>query len=305
MSTKILHTAYIALFLIVLVSYVGCSQTNSGSQNTAYRTGSQALEMRFLSGNPSTIYDGDRPAFILTLNNKGTHDITQGYIYASGFDSDILPLQLKEGETFNIDGKDQFDPQGTSTQYITLESAGPVRLPISTDRLTQSIKVVACYEYKTLATAEVCVDPDPYNRRVGTKACQQGISKYGAQGHPIALSSAKARLGENDEYIIEFTLSNVGNGIVFDSATMVGSCVTGQLYETEKNKVQVTSVTLGGNPGDCEPTGLLRVGQNTGRMVCRFPNIVNPEGAYVSLLEVQARYGYRNEIVTQVQLLRE
>lgn len=306
---------YVVLVVLTLFLYAGC--TGGGFSASNYRSGSQGLEMTLHSSNPTVLYEGDQLSWLLEVRNRGTTDVdadSKAYVYVSGYDPNYVQgIEVKYGisgstNTLVLDGKSEFDPTGENAQVLTIES-NPLFLPNYVDEYPQSIQFDLCYEYKTLATAEVCVDPDPYNRRLDNKVCSLSATNYGAQGHPVVISSitptvsSKGRNANDISFAITF--SNAGGGQVFSyqKSGIEQSCVGGFDREDE-DMVRVQSVMLGKAKLECEPAGDVRLIGGTGKIMCTCDSNVHRNGClqdtpYKTTMQIELVYGYKQSIQSQ------
>jgi len=297
-----LHIGYILIFVLVLSLYAGCSgQTTASISN--YRTGSQALDMQWRTNNQNVVYIGDELDLLLQLSNKGTADITNGELFLSGYDPSYLDLQIDPSPTFSLTGKSQYDPTGAFSDIYTIKAIN-VQGPKNIGQFQQSVLVSACYEYKTTATASVCIDSDPYNRITRQKACTMGTVSVGGQGAPVVISSVEPIVGQKS---IRFNirLSNAGNGVVYNPQISPEQCAEGLSFENT-DRVFVTKVTLGGKSLECSPQNPIWLNSGSASLTCECNGdgcIDSNVAAYQTLLEVELRYGYRNSLSTQVNIV--
>jgi hypothetical protein len=292
--------------LALLLVLVGC--IGSGPQDTGvidFRYGSQALEMRVIHGDGQRIFDGDTMSILLELRNRGTADISRGLLVVKGYDPQYLPnLHIEPSEIINIEGKDEFDPAGDMSQTVEITDFS-VNAPTHKEILPQRLNIIGCYDYVSYGSYEVCVDPDPYNRRIENKVCQGGNFAAGAQGHPVAVTSIEEKVSKND---IRFNLriSNVGNGVVYDRSLSPEACAY-DLDRARLNIIDVMKVELSGIRLECEPNNPVRMHEGSSTMVsCVCENCVNlDQGAYETVLNVELGYGYRNDIQTQIEIMQD
>jgi hypothetical protein len=286
--------------LMVVASYVGCSGNVSSQEPANYRTGTQGLEMRWAQGNRFTFYEGDDVSLLMELRNRGTAPL-YGQLFVTGYDPNFMSLSIFPSQFISLEPKNEFDPTGEFATIATI-AANSIRLPNNREKFSQSIQVTACYEYQTLASAEVCVDPDPMNRRIDNKVCQLNAQTPGGQGHPVIISGIQPFVNQQD-IRFQIRISNSGGGQVYDKRTSFGKCAVGLNYD-EVDLVYVQSVRLAGRPLSCEPLNPVRLlnGQGTINCICR--GCIDPmQGAYVSLLEMDLAYNYRQQMTQQINLM--
>jgi len=294
--------SYIAILLVVLGLYAGCTSTSSSSNPSNYRTGSEGLYMQFLPDNMRTVYDGDEAVLLLELGNRGTSNIEGGQLFASGFDPLYLPFQFEPDSFFTLEGKSAAYPRGDLTEIYTLR-ASRVRSPPNRERFEQPIMVTACYDYVTVATAEVCVNTDASNRMLTQQVCEGGARGYGAQGHPVTVTSVNP-VYTRDKVRMEIRFANSGRGEVYNPRLSTDDCGVGLRYD-EIDRVVVSKVTLGGRSMSCSPQNPVRLSGGSGYIVCECDSycLDNSIGSYWTALEVHLRYGYRQSVSTQITIL--
>ena len=297
-----LHYVYVLLLIFAFTLYVGCSGSGSTTREgpADFRYGSQALELRWHESNPRIFYEGDDLSLLVDVYNRGTEEV-YGEFFLSGYDPAYLDLQIYPSYFISMEGKDEFDPAGDFGDIITI-AANRVRLPNNRERFTQSIKLTACYNYATKASAEVCVDPDPYNRKIEDKVCTLGAQNPGGQGHPVVVTNIDTHISRNDvRFTIDF--SNSGTGDVFDQRVSFNACSGGLNYD-EIGLISVQSVTLSGRALSCEPLNPVRMRNNQGSIVCECSGCIDEyQSAYRSLLEIDFSYGYRNTITQDIEIV--
>lgn len=294
------HYGYVLLLLFALSLYVGCSSSTTNDGPADFRYGSQALDLQWSPTNPNVFYEGDDLSLLVDVYNRGTEEV-YAELFLSGYDPAYLNLQIYPSNFISMEGKDEFDPNGDFGDLITI-AADRVYLPRNRERFTQSVKLTACYDYSTKASSEVCVDPDPNNRRIEDKVCTLGATTPGGQGHPVVVNSIQTHVSRND---IRFTIdfSNAGGGDVFDQGVSFDKCAGGLDYD-EIGLVNVRSVTLSGKALSCEPLNPVRMRNNAGTIVCECLNCINEyDSAYRSLLEIDFSYGYRNAITRDIEIV--
>ncbi|MFW5745984.1 MAG: hypothetical protein ACOCWQ_00345 [Nanoarchaeota archaeon] len=299
----LLNLGKLILLCFACLSIASCAAGPADSGIATYRTGDQALEFQVIH-NPYEVYDGDDLSLLLEVRNRGTYDVTGGAIYIKGYDPKYLPgLYIDPTPVLNIEGKDEFDPTGELTQVYEI-SVPSVRAPRHKDILTQTLNIVACYPYVTRGSYEVCVDPDPANRRIGSKVCQGGTAAAGAQGHPVAVTSIQQKVSRNDIRFM-LTISNVGDGLVYSNHLTPEACAY-DLDRVDIDTFTVRKVEFSGKLLRCDPQNPVRFTRGGSALVtCICENCVNiDQGAYKTVLNVELGYGYRNDLQETVKIVQ-
>lgn len=291
------------MWIIILLVLTACSSGGGSRSNIDYRTGSQALEMRFLQPHVEVIEREDL-TLILQLANKGTWNIRDGEIFIKGYDPAYFTLRFDPNNRFTIDGKSIYDPYGELTQTIVISDPS-VRMPQNRGRFRQDIQAIGCYIYRTQTSVPICIDPDPADSRAGSKICRTTPVSPGAQGHPVAVTYVDPRVGRQD---VRFTIEvqNVGNGIIFDKRISNEKCAFDLKYQ-ETNKVYLINAAYSNNVLECSPENPISLSNNgKGIFTCICRNCVNPvDGAFQTVLNIELEYGYRNTQTASITVVSE
>ncbi|MFT4311708.1 MAG: hypothetical protein ACMXYF_00580 [Candidatus Woesearchaeota archaeon] len=293
------HVGYVVMFFLALLLYSGCA--GGGVSESSYRSGSQGIELRWAQGNQYDFFEGEPVSLLLDVRNRGSHPVQQQdmkLFLTGGFDRTYLPLEINQVPG-TLEGRTRFDPRGDFGELITIGMNQPARLPVHRKEFAQSVHVTACYRYKTQTFASACVDPDPFNRRLASKACQLNVRGYGAQGHPVVVNRIDPVVAGNDiRYTIYF--SNQGRGTVYSPSLSLDACGL-NTYEQRSTNVVTATAMLGSRSLRCEPTGLVRLINNQGMLVCTCQNCLE-DNAFETTLTVELSYIYGSSISTNIRL---
>lgn len=299
MNKKIL--IFSIIMLSIALTSCGPSTTTTSNQNVDYHTGSQGLYMRFLPDTPPTkIYANSPMDIMIEYSNKGAYNIAGGRIYLSGFDTQYISPNPSMEPNLQAEGKSQFNPDGRLTQTVDFP-VSQVTLPSGVDRITQTIKATACYDYMTVGSIEVCVDPKTTNT-IKESICQvQPSYGGGTQGAPVAITRVEEEAYKGK---IQFRIyfSNVGGGTVI-SRTALNDCHT-TLKREDANKIEVESVEYSGRSMRCQPINPITLDDSgNGFIYCEDTIPTTVTDAYKTVLQVRLRYGYRSSISQNIEIL--
>lgn len=303
---KLVQTKLILLFCIMgmflLTSCTG-GYSDGGQRDIHYRAGSQALEMRFLNPGSEDFFENDELVLLVEYFNKGTADIVNGEFYVSGYDMNYLTL-VPDPKFIHIEGKDEFDPTGERSQIMTIRGNN-VRMPSNSEEFTQRLKLTACYDYKTLATAEICIDPDPHGRRQSDKTCVMAPVSPGSQGAPITVTRVTPYVSRND-FRLDIEITNSGQGTVFDRDLSNVECFAALDKYQDVDKVDLTRIEFSGRHLSCSPSNPIRLVNGRGKITCECKGCIQDYmDTYTTQIVMEFAYGYRNEDFKTVRLLRE
>jgi len=285
------------LLFILIISLLGCTGGRSNNEGDAnYLRGTIGVEPRFLRGNPpAVVYDGDSFDIVMELYNKGT-DPTVVDFYFSGYDPYLFLFDRPNGRITMDTARTQYNTEGG---YEVAQSSVVVNLPPKTDSFSQPINGVICYEYRTTADAEICIDPEP-NRGDENDVCQAtsatGLS--GGQGAPVAITSVEQE-PQPGKTRFKISVSNVGGGSVLDPA-VVGNCQDPRFNIRDYDKIYVECVSIGsGGCLPCEPNNPLLITGGKGYFFCKADGLTSLN-AYKTILKIDLRYGYKDSIQTNI-----
>ena len=317
-----------ALFLILLALVVaGCqSGVDTRIVERDFHTGTQGVEMRFLPGAPPPrIFDGEEVDLIVELRNRGAYPLTndfEGNLVLSGFDPISLQGQWETrssrglGDPYadvstSLVGRSQFNPEGGIQNLNYLARARvPFSGPQGNDLYRAPIIAHLCYKYKTIASPDACIDPDPFSAVQENKACRIGEYGYslpvgGGQGGPVAVSSVIEEVGA-DKLFFRITVTNSGGGSVIDYGSVLYDCPF-NLNTNQIDRVEA-DVQLGipSSPPSCTPRGdagdPIRLYGGKGTMFCSFPK-PNIDSAFLTPLQIALSYGYSTSLRKDIEII--
>ncbi len=311
-SMKRLFTILVLLVLLTACSDLG-GIGSSSSSNEDYRKGNSALVLSFMASSPpSELFDEDQLYIGIEAKNLGAQDIA-GTFYFSGFDTQIFsgPPSSQIGfsnkpHAFKLEGKSFYSPEGGYNVFSFAENINNLKVT----SYNPTILVTACYSYSTLATTEICLDPDPYST-AQNKACRSNdVSLSGGQGGPIEVTSVDVDPSKNSARFT-FHIRNGGGGIVYDPAK-VENCNPSHpqgIRPEDINKIHIDSVTIGGMgnsiTSSCKPSGQeLRLVDGKAVYMCSVQNIPEGTGAYMAPLSIEMSYGYRSSVSRSVKIIQ-
>lgn len=298
--------------LAVMFLLTGCSTSSGGNIVTEYRTGTQGLEISFMTNSPpGTVYaeDGSFPVNV-EVRNRGVYPgegdgSLNAELYFLGFDTDIITGLTSEEVTFEEEeAKTRFNPEGGLTAISSTATIDPdFFTDARIDNYGANIAAVLCYPYKTFASADVCIDPNP-NRNSQLDSCAPGISGTGSQGAPIAVTSVES-IAQRGKARFVVTISNAGGGQVIRESEL-DRCTDVELDLEDMDKITVTEVQLSnGIQLECTPEGDISLIGGSATIFCKAEGLDDTQPAYQSVLQIELSYGYKTSVQTSVQIRGE
>lgn len=303
----------VAFVVLVLLVLSACGpRTTEPAQPVDFRSGSQGLALSFLPNMPPPrLFDRDPFNVMIQVENRGTSTIgTVGgdRIYLSGFDQSIITGINNYGESIpELEGRSAYVPQGG---FDTVSFKGTIASLVGKriDKYTPTILATACYNYETVASAQVCIDPNPYATTSVQKVCTPATVATGSQGAPIAVTAVELTPSPGKTRFA-VRISNVGGGDVFRNGNQyLDKCspFAQGLGFDEVDYVQVVSMTISDESirESCKPlddSQHVRLTNGQATLFCELSN-VRGQTPYLTPLNIVLKYGYRQSIATQIEI---
>jgi len=292
------HKIINLIFVIALLFLVACSMTTT---TTNIRTGTDGLKVNVLKTLPNEIMENQNFQIDLELENNGASDITNAMILASGYDTDLLYLQQNIIKGINLKGKSIYTPYGEKT----LKSFSAETKKISPQIQKDDTKVILnyCYQYSTIATADVCINPNIYSTSALKEVCKPKTISLSNQGAPVAVKRIEQNFFLNgQEVIAEFKIyiSNVNKGEVMAKDSYSKGC-EGTSLKYEDVGVIDAEVYLSNKKIECTKQLKMKSSEDN-FIICRVP-INKEEGTYLTPMMINLTYGYisKEEIILKIK----
>ena len=309
-----------ACIMVIAVSLFLVSCTSFGTGRTGprpiadFRVGSDGARIQFMPNlPPPRLYDDQPFDVLIRVWNVGAENVggSNDRIYLSGFDPSIITGLSAFGQPIpKLEGKTQYNLEGTF-DYVSFKGTIRNLKSLNVDRYPVSpLLATACYQYKTVSSENVCIDPDPFSTSAKTKACVSRPASAGTQGAPIAVQRIDVEPSTSRSRF-QIDIANVGGGDVF---------LPGAVYSTkcspfdprglefsevdrvrlDRMEVAGTSITPSCRPVDSQ--GFIRLINGRATIVCEY--VSSGQGsAFVTPLITELRYGYRRTASTSVDIL--
>lgn len=314
MKTKTIAILALCIILTACVPTIKTTSqqsTTSELQSTEYRTGNQGLRITFAQNMPPTrLFDTDEFSAAIEIENLGAHN-TKGIgdkIYLSGFDQTMITGLRTTGEPIpNLEGKGPYIQKG-ATDRVMFQGIPTMLSARGIDKYPIKLLATACYEYETTATPIICIDSNPYASNIQKACTPKNVGMSGGQGAPITVTNVELEPRPGITRL-KIDIANNGGGEVFkpglDTLQKCGPYATGINEFEELNQIELNEVSLPGYSiiSSCKPLyqGRIRLINNKATIYCE----INTQGqsTYSTPLTIKLRYGYRNIITKEIQLI--
>ena len=337
---------FILLFLISLpLILIGCGISNisnpfSSGQNSHANVnvyvGTQGMSAEFSkTAPPPTVLQDSNFPILIKLKNSGAYGITEKKgLMSIGIEKDYAKIISLDGNPslgefnlnkipFEIAGKSPSNPKGDEI-YISL-NAKTGKLDPQSETHTSTITATLCYPYQTMASATVCIDPDPSGIRPGKKVCTAKDMTFGSgQGAPIAVTRIESQMvpGDNNNIYPQFLIyvENRGGGDSVNPSNYRSACTQSDGVKTDVwNLAYINVYTSTGNgetqlsccpnsQNNCgkdagDKTGKLKFKDKKDFVRCTFrDSIPKNYDAYTSPLKIVIDYGYVQSVAANFDI---
>lgn len=209
--------------------------------------GTEGLAVSFIKGQPpSNVWEGTDFPITIKIQNRGAYDIQNGRLAITG----NLYFVPQEGEelslAFDLAGKSLFNPDGEFAFEEYQATAGTVDM----DK-TDSFFIVACYPYRTFASATICINPrviDIEDSAPRRECDIVPLSLVGGQGAPVAVTGVNeeiVHLGENMiRLVLKISVSNAAKGKVVKSSAYEKDCSRMALVPDEVGVIEINNIAF-------------------------------------------------------------
>ncbi|MBS3123420.1 hypothetical protein J4437_02160 [Candidatus Woesearchaeota archaeon] len=273
------------------------------------QSGTQGVEVGLLSNYPPPlIYDQNELVALVEVKNKGNHNLEAQdcFIQITGFDPNIIRGSIQNVRSCadnlgTLEGKSVYNLDGGFNQLEF--SSTNVELPTNVFEYNPKLNFVTCYNYQTVASPSVCVDPVFYQITSEQKSCRpMDVSMGGGQGAPVSVSSVGVDM-VGSRAIFEINIRNSANGRVLSPNADIRNCAQTSLSYTDLDRVDYTVELSGGSLVDCKPQdGIVRLNNNNGKIVCTFE--VSGGSAFETPLQITLDYAYLQSFQKQIKVIK-
>ncbi len=307
------------ILLVCLLVFVGCA-TTSGEYKP--HVGREGLVMSFIpQAPPSQIYEDKSVSIGIDLLNKGAEDITNAKVFV-GLDRGLFsPAATDLVHTVNLEGK--VSTLGNLGERDDIFITTPVSRTLATEKVDTTVLVRACYEYKTVFAATICVDPDVLDEKTNKpRECQKGPSErlsFGSgQGAPVAVRSLEMVMIPSDENTVvprvTFAIDKVDKSSIFGKEVILSDRGPCSAYGVEKSQIgliDTSLIYLANTQLKCN-TAQLRTSDarednpyyTSGTIVCEGDPIPTTEEAYLTSITMTLQYGVQTEIEKDFSVIK-
>jgi len=302
----------IGLCVLMLIILSGCgSQGNTRvTERFNPRTGYEGITLKFVeNAPPDEIFEGYETPIGIEIENKGASDVSSGYL-SWNIEKNLFSYEEKK-ENFDLIGKTPSNPQGDIKMIYNYAKANFL-LP-EQETAPSLIGATICYEYETVFSSGVCLDPMPLDKK--NKPCEVEDISTSGQGAPVSISSIETSMIQFDEdkVVPSFTihLQNNGKGTIINKDAIEGAC-SSKKAEDIFNVIYLEEAKIGADK-NLECIGLqsnqqgkeyIKLRQNEDNTIkCTFQEgIRKEEGTYTAPLMIRFSYGYAETISKTIQI---
>ncbi len=278
-------TRIILALALITILVTGCDMlvkknpTKDISSPIDYNKGTKALEVEILENMPpEEIYEYEDFTIGVAIRNTGRYDVEEAEISLAGLVDMYFDVEKEDyKEKINLKGRSQDNPEG-ELKFIQINAKNK-GIPLGMEEYDASFDIGLFYSYETIASAEVCVNPNALkNIKLSEDLCEMKDVRLSSQGAPIAVKKVEqyiSSVGSKLRANYEIYLDNVGDGkLTFD-------------------KIKLEEAMLSTNELTCKNYIIEDFNeQKEPKFVC-YRDISNEEGTDSTILSVKLSYDYK------------
>lgn len=284
---------FIFLLLLVLIACKFQVPTKTRvPQEIPVFTGTTALEASFNPASMSNLIMCQQADVYVDIKNTGTFDIVDGTLTFITEDQYLIPL-AERMRKFSLEGKSQFNPKGGFDQ-VNFRVKNTGILP-QFESYQPDLIFRACYKYSTIASAQVCIDPDIANLNPRKTCRALPIVLSGGQGAPVAVTRIEPYMvpeGDQVRPVFAVYVQNLGTGTVVTTQGAELACTGGGGPLLTNNAT--VHVSIQNRELKCAPSPVrIDVGKES-RFICERQDMLfgSASGTFSTILSIQLDYGY-------------
>jgi len=313
MQKRFLARVFSLILIASLMFAFGCENAGIGQKKTGIvkeeiYSGTKGLEMKFLDNlPPSKLYDTASLDIVAELYNRGIYDLNNQncILHLHGFDSNIFRGLDRNKFCGDMKAKsiEYFQGEKNTVEFKT----DTIELMEGIDHFPQKFVITACYDYQTIATPVVCVDPTYYRVTAVKGACTaKDVSLAGGQGAPVAVTRVGVNMMGQDKVSFEIDIKNVGGGNVLrNGIDLYNTCphnINYEDYDIVEYDINMGKATRVRCAPEIEGAPRVRLTNGEARIICSFS--VSEENAYTTPLDIWLGYSYMDSISKSVEIIK-
>ena len=227
---------YLLIIAVMLVS--ACRGSGEGSLDDKLQTGIDGLTLKFLKNGVPEVIEGNRLSMALEIRNEGFSYIEDSLLVLYT-EKDVLKLEKWDlpgrlrvnsdnSLSFNLRGKTLANRKGEfELPSFTVKAE---KINESRNKIESMVGINACYRYYTIFSESLCIDTDPFGRKIASKSCKAKDISSSSQGAPVAITKVEQSIfpaETPDSAIIELNIyiENKGKGILIDPEKYKDACL--------------------------------------------------------------------------------
>ncbi len=287
--------------LVLLLLLVACqfSPPTKMPEIPEINTGTSGLEVAFQTV-PELLMCQEAD-FVVKLRNAGSADAEGVYNFI--IEEQKLKLVSPKKSELLLSGRSLINPVGDYDQIVLRVQSTALEEKI--ESYQTPVIFQACYDYETVASVPICIDPDIRNVNKGKVCTAQPVALSGGQGAPVAVTSVKVSMvPDGNQVQPQFTmrLQNLGSGNVVKTGVAAAACsgAAGSFANIVGIYAELQGVKL-----HCMPSEIpLKPDAETEISCISKRSYGLAEGTFSSILTIKLNYGYINTVNMPVTINR-
>ncbi|AJF61516.1 hypothetical protein QT06_C0001G0676 [archaeon GW2011_AR15] len=300
-----------ALILLAVITACTGGSGEADLEKDIYKGTTGVVLSFFENSLGDEVFENEQLNLPIKLENKGAYQVTNSKLVVAterGFIEFSNGNNIYQKSGIRLDGKSvfvTFDDFHIEELVMNVKELDP-----QSEYHDSFITVNFCYDYKTSAFAEVCIDTDPHGQRVSDKACSQinSISMSEGQGGPVVIERVETRMLVVDNFIkpqFKIYISNRGEGTVISPNRIDSVCSQGSIGQETYNSLRLTALDMSGfsmGSFECIPSELVLYNDEDFITCTLKTGISRDRQPYLTPLKVELSYGYMETASKEIKI---
>jgi len=293
----------IILLLSILMILTACGVISGGGKSQG-----QGVMISFPADQERSmeLFPGRTIKFQVSAENLGKYDTDVNFA-VHGIDEAIL--SFNPVQSVSLKGQTELYPG--DLEYVDISSRGAT--PLTEGTTTHSISIDACYRYKTILTAPICINADGLNSGQCSSSQQitdmpkEALKEFSNQGAPIGVTGGvlkSSTTGEGVFLTLTLTLAQFDRS---NQATIIrndrNACDTTTIVDRQDiGKVLIRTIKLGSRELTCpqleNQDGFFDISRQSS-LICHTEirwSGQQPEPDHTSTLQLEMEYNMKHTI---------
>lgn len=320
-----LNLIFICILFVLIIFFSGCVDENAASSSMTPDSGEGSEETEDPNNLAFTPYIGGDKALnigfhqmmdripkdiafpiIVRLSNEGEYTIDRGDATLILLSANLWNKEsnaVKNNSDKNIRGKELVSGEEIPGDSVILTYDNCIYKGVQDKAIPpSSLRVQACYPYKTFAKSEICaLKSADYRKSLegDSSYCDPtGDKKVYSSGAPLQVTDVRQFYSSPGKAIIQIKVEKItDSGTIYDGSP--GDC-SGEINRVAIENIRASDPSVTYN---CSANSIFLM-DNEGKIICTLENL-NSESSYREPIEITLSYMYKEILTKEIQVFSE